>query len=62
MTDPPCIISEAGYIALMHDLDRMRHRVAKREVTLARCDYREIDPAFIKPPNGNSGAAAVVAV
>ena len=54
--DPLIIISEQGYAALMHDLDRFRHRVAKREVTLAPCQYREIDPSTF----GTSGAAQAV--
>lgn len=55
-TTPLIIITEQGYCALMHDLDRYRHRVAKSEVTLAPCQYREIDPSTF----GTSGAAAQV--
>ena len=56
--DPLIILTEQGYAALMHDLDRYRHRVARREVTLAPCEYREIDPATF----GTSGAAQIVAL
>lgn len=56
--DPLIIITEQGYCALMHDLDRYRHRVARREVTLAPCEYREIDPSTF----GTFGAAQMVSL
>ncbi|MEX3315712.1 hypothetical protein [Sulfitobacter sp. PS-8MA] len=52
--DPVIIITQRGYIAYTDELDRYRQRIARSEVTLAPCQYREIDPSTF----GTSGAAA----
>lgn len=54
--DPLIIITPRGYRVYTDELDRYRRRIARSEVTLAKCDYREIDPSTF----GTSGAAQMV--
>lgn len=55
---PRPIITPRGYRVYTDELDRYRQRIVRSEVTLAPCQYREIDPSTF----GTSGAAQAVAL
>ncbi len=52
MTDPLCIITEAGLAAGLRALDRYHRDVARRTITLPETEYRELPDGWQDIPKG----------